>query len=280
MTLVAYAVHKDRAEILTDSLAYTADAADVIPSTKCVWISHLNAAIATTGSYLFGRKVVDWALHLREAPEINGLAEQAFEAFEAFPKLWDEDYKKPMAVFMFGWSNVLGRSLGFLLGADKRDLVPWHPRNLLSFENIGDHTLTDGTAWNVRPHAPVGFGGAQRGEVAADGALHGTHPDDMPTTEAEWVTLGRKARAHQATLPPDKRIVIGGHLTLTTITNGSAHQRIVHRFDDTGDEWARLLAGTANPAGAAHKWTGVGRNEPCPCASGRKYKHCHLQGAR
>jgi uncharacterized protein len=23
-------------------------------------------------------------------------------------------------------------------------------------------------------------------------------------------------------------------------------------------------------------WAGVGRNEPCPCGSGRKYKHCHL----
>lgn len=23
----------------------------------------------------------------------------------------------------------------------------------------------------------------------------------------------------------------------------------------------------------------IGRNEPCPCGSGRKYKHCHL-GAR
>jgi uncharacterized protein len=24
-------------------------------------------------------------------------------------------------------------------------------------------------------------------------------------------------------------------------------------------------------------WAGVGRNEPCPCGSGRKYKHCHLR---
>ena len=27
----------------------------------------------------------------------------------------------------------------------------------------------------------------------------------------------------------------------------------------------------ANPA----TWGKVGRNEPCPCGSGKKYKHCH-----
>lgn len=28
---------------------------------------------------------------------------------------------------------------------------------------------------------------------------------------------------------------------------------------------------------AIHARGGVGRNEPCPCGSGKKYKHCHLQ---
>ncbi|EXI66317.1 MAG: preprotein translocase subunit SecA [Candidatus Accumulibacter adjunctus] len=31
-------------------------------------------------------------------------------------------------------------------------------------------------------------------------------------------------------------------------------------------------APAAKPAPAAHK---VGRNEPCPCGSGKKYKYCH-----
>ncbi|MET0606733.1 MAG: SEC-C metal-binding domain-containing protein, partial [Beijerinckiaceae bacterium] len=26
-------------------------------------------------------------------------------------------------------------------------------------------------------------------------------------------------------------------------------------------------------------WGKVGRNEPCPCGSGKKYKHCHGQYA-
>jgi preprotein translocase subunit SecA len=50
------------------------------------------------------------------------------------------------------------------------------------------------------------------------------------------------------------------------------------------DDMARLPAGMATPAAAAKRdaadpatWGKVGRNEPCPCGSGKKYKHCHGQ---
>jgi preprotein translocase subunit SecA len=26
---------------------------------------------------------------------------------------------------------------------------------------------------------------------------------------------------------------------------------------------------------AEHPWAGTPRNAPCPCGSGKKYKHCH-----
>jgi preprotein translocase subunit SecA len=41
------------------------------------------------------------------------------------------------------------------------------------------------------------------------------------------------------------------------------------------------LAGNGNGQPAARKaddpasWGKVGRNEPCPCGSGKKFKHCH-----
>jgi preprotein translocase subunit SecA len=44
---------------------------------------------------------------------------------------------------------------------------------------------------------------------------------------------------------------------------------------------APALAGNGNGAQAVRNpsdptsWGKVGRNEPCPCGSGRKYKHCH-----
>lgn len=59
-----------------------------------------------------------------------------------------------------------------------------------------------------------------------------------------------------------------------------------HHLDPlTGeDELARLPAGGAAVATATKRdpsdsssWGKVGRNEPCPCGSGKKYKHCHGQ---
>jgi preprotein translocase subunit SecA len=37
----------------------------------------------------------------------------------------------------------------------------------------------------------------------------------------------------------------------------------------------RSAAGIAEPAFAANPYTGVGRNDPCPCGSGKKFKKCH-----
>jgi preprotein translocase subunit SecA len=34
------------------------------------------------------------------------------------------------------------------------------------------------------------------------------------------------------------------------------------------------VAEARNPADPS-SWGKVGRNEPCPCGSGKKYKHCH-----
>lgn len=36
---------------------------------------------------------------------------------------------------------------------------------------------------------------------------------------------------------------------------------------------AQLRARRASTAGSA-RWTKVGRNDPCPCGSGKKYKRC------
>ena len=38
---------------------------------------------------------------------------------------------------------------------------------------------------------------------------------------------------------------------------------------------AQLRGAAALGAGAAAAVPRVGRNEPCPCGSGKKYKHCH-----
>lgn len=37
---------------------------------------------------------------------------------------------------------------------------------------------------------------------------------------------------------------------------------------------ARAMAGGVDP-GRTDTWDQSGRNDPCPCGSGKKYKHCH-----
>jgi preprotein translocase subunit SecA len=47
---------------------------------------------------------------------------------------------------------------------------------------------------------------------------------------------------------------------------------------ETGEVESQVDAATAGAAaGAAVAFAGarVGRNDPCPCGSGKKYKHCH-----
>ncbi|MDO9293823.1 MAG: SEC-C metal-binding domain-containing protein, partial [Hydrogenophaga sp.] len=44
---------------------------------------------------------------------------------------------------------------------------------------------------------------------------------------------------------------------------------------ETGDVESRPGAGDAGPAGSDPAVARVGRNDPCPCGSGKKYKHCH-----
>jgi len=50
----------------------------------------------------------------------------------------------------------------------------------------------------------------------------------------------------------------------------------LHRRERAVDARERRAASTAvAPALPEQSWGRVGRNEPCPCGSGRKYKRCH-----
>ncbi len=44
---------------------------------------------------------------------------------------------------------------------------------------------------------------------------------------------------------------------------------------ETGEAQVTAAAATAGTAAAAAEFPRVGRNDPCPCGSGKKYKHCH-----
>jgi SEC-C motif-containing protein len=67
-----------------------------------------------------------------------------------------------------------------------------------------------------------------------------------------------------------------------TVEFEAAYQRKglkdVHRetgfFKKTGDRWF-YESGSVAPQTIVRSSPKVGRNDPCPCGSGKKYKHCH-----
>jgi SEC-C motif-containing protein len=46
------------------------------------------------------------------------------------------------------------------------------------------------------------------------------------------------------------------------------------RFRREGEHWL-YVDGTIDPVPTPRTVTSVGRNDPCPCGSGKKYKKCH-----
>jgi hypothetical protein len=114
------------------------------------------------------------------------------------------------------------------------------------------------------------------------------NPDeDEPRLYAEYVDLYRRYGGERPFLTPlefarlnRERAVLLGREILQELQLTQAEQ---HRLDELSDLllselwlWDDLVpesppkAMIASPARQK-----VGRNEPCPCGSGRKYQHCH-----
>ena len=89
--------------------------------------------------------------------------------------------------------------------------------------------------------------------------------------EAGWLRYDALLKATLAALPDGEATVLGGD-------NGVAAKRIfLERIGYAAVQpriHAQFLRGLP-AAPAADTDTGLGRNTPCPCGSGRRYKHCH-----
>jgi preprotein translocase subunit SecA len=114
-------------------------------------------------------------------------------------------------------------------------------------------------------------------EVAASGP-----PAARPAAAAASRRLDRASRpqgpqpapagagmpARPAPLPPPVVAGAGGRIT-NVVESSSEGVR------SAGNGSAARGNGRPGAAGAARSRTKVGRNDPCPCGSGRKYKRCH-----
>lgn len=259
MTLIAFAATPDRVDVLSDTLYVDADDAGrgFTYAPKTIELPNWHGVVAGTGAVtLFSRYLVH--LVTMEATDLDDCAARSVEPLR---RLWADTLKVrpavPTHVYLIGWSAEQERTTGWVLSIDETTEREWRPWRV-----IGG---TFDVPWML--------------SLTTDAYDETT--DSAPVTDAEWIDVfSNVRRAASVDRPPDQRILVGGDVTRTTITAAGVEQRTIHTFDDTGAEWAAMLAGTHHADGPAHKWTGVGRNDPCPCRSGRKWKHCHDPRAR
>lgn len=264
MTFLAVHLRPEALDVVTDSLGYTRDVGTVSHATKALYFPHLRAAVFGNGSHYVALRYKTWATALDLDGDVDDLADQSTEVLEV---IWADFLRgrpdlaqTPTQVMMAGWSERRGRMAGFAFAAGDEGFPADANWMKLDLFDVAAHVGHPDAYWMLGPQRHSDF-------MAT--------PNDIPTEAAGWVDLAQRVRAAAIKVPAEERIIIGGELLHTRVERDRATQTIIHRFDDTGDEFAQLTAGTANPAGAPHKWTGVGRNDLCPCSSGRKYKHCH-----
>ena len=83
------------------------------------------------------------------------------------------------------------------------------------------------------------------------------------------VKVQSSAQLEQAAAEMENRAENIANVTYTAPTETGEVQTL------TDESTVRRVAPGATLAGAAMTFPGTGRNDPCPCGSGKKYKHCH-----
>jgi preprotein translocase subunit SecA len=104
--------------------------------------------------------------------------------------------------------------------------------------------------------------------------------DGLITHLREQVT-GQLMRVEVMFQPPEPQVppMQGHHIDATTGLDefagldASARAAMALGFSPAEGEAPAVERDPADPA----TWGRVGRNEPCPCGSGKKFKHCHGQ---
>lgn len=235
MTLIAFAVQPDRAEICTDTLTYAANGRTLGRHGKVHPLPHLNSAMLTQGA---AGLAALWAFRLssftEDALDFDDLDKLAAQEL---PATWDGlNHDRPGSsdsiVFHVGFSPAAGRFLAY-----------GYP----SINRFRRADLTD--------------------RFYAMPALL-SHDPAAPADEQQWTDLARLIRRERALAPIESghKVFIGGDVVLTRIEVGCLQQRTIHTFDDTGLEFRQMVAGTLHP------FSQLG---PCPCGSGKALVVCH-----
>ena len=96
--------------------------------------------------------------------------------------------------------------------------------------------------------------------------------DETDAEELAWTRL--VVHAHETGPKPDQAFV-----DFSAYYTDDGQERAIHEkseFQRLDGEWFYTRAVRSGPAPVKASSTKVGRNDPCPCGSGKKYKQCCL----
>lgn len=280
MTFIGITTSTDHAEIVTDTWSYSKTLSRLGRLSKVYAMPHLDGAVVVQGDVSFGAL---WAANVAHCSDsmlsMDDLNEGAQEQLRESRDALDDQRADSLGdalVLHVGFSPAAGRftctSFSSLDGFKPSEVtgpfvhpspltqrpsdyeVGWYRKALAS-----DRTRYPDEATRERVEA------AHRANLAGVEAL----PVGIyhPTTEEGWVALAEHSRATRSTLTAQSKfkVLVGGELHHTRLEHGSVTTRTIHRFNDSGDEFAAIMRGTLHP---------VGQQGPCPCGSEKTYREC------
>lgn len=282
MTFIGITTSTDHAEIVTDTWTYSSTARSLGRHSKVYTVPHLDGAVIVQGDVSFGALWAATAAYGSEsALSMDDLNASAQEALRVTWKALDDERVDPLGdalALHVGYSEAAGRfvcmSFSSLDDFAPREITgPFvHPSPMTQRPSdyelarykadlTADETVYPDEATRARVVA------GHRANLAGLAAL----PAEIyhPTETSGWIALAEHARATRSTLPAATflKTLVGGELHQTRLERGSVTTRTVHRFNDSGDEFAAIMHGTLHP---------VGQQGPCPCGGEKTYLDCHV----
>lgn len=234
MTLIAFNVKPSHVDIVTDTLTYDANGRTLGRGSKVHLLAHLDAAMLSQGSGDLGNA---WSYALSSFTE-----DADFDGLDALaqtllPGVWEQVVVtqariSDSIVFHLGYSREHGQFKAY------------------AYPSITGFQRTDVTDRLYVMPAPT------------------SEDPTEPRMVKDWVTLAKRIRHERALAPITSglKVFIGGDVVHTRLKVGEITQRKIHTFDDTGEEFCQMVAGTLHP---------LGQLGPCPCGSDTPMIDCH-----
>lgn len=256
MTLIAFATYGDHAVLVTDTVAYSAGGRDFAQATKHLTLNHLDAVIATQGDHRFAIEARAGLMSASSMTTFDALVDAVPDALR---ELWkflemDRDEWNEASLYLIGYSPTAAKFLAFRYLAEHD----------FAAEPVSGLHVTP-SPFAMRPHQ---FELERYADFVPDDVRDNwlNQPEPQPPADLEaWGALGLLVRHQRAVASNPIKVFVGGKLIHTRIERDLVQTMTLLEFDDDGDEFAQMVAGTRHP---------LAQHGPCPCGSGETSLEC------